>query len=352
MTTYPPPGGWRQRVRRAGGAVLRASLKISPRLMAWVIRQQFARNGAQIAASLRAAAPSGVTAVKDERYDDGEDALLDVYTPATATAPGTSLPTVVWIHGGGFVGGSKGELDGYFRMLAAAGFTVVGVDYSLAPAARYPTPVRQVMAALRHIQTEADRLHVDPTRLIVAGDSAGAHIAAQVAALVTNPSYGEQVGVAPTISADQLVGAVLCCGVYDLRLVTPNSPLASFVLTFGWSYSGVRAYSDDEYFASTTAVPRHVTAAFPPTFVTVGNADPLLAQSRVLVAALEAVGVDVDTLLYADDHHPPLGHEYQFDLTLEDGRTALHRLIAFLRRTTGPSGRDRAGVTPAALGWR
>jgi acetyl esterase/lipase len=304
--------------------------------MAWAIRWQFAKNGAQLAEALRAAAPGGVSAVKDERYDDGEDALLDVYTPDTAVAAGSSLPTVVWTHGGGFVAGSKDELDGYFRMLAAAGFTVVGVDYSLAPGARYPTPVRQLMAALRHVEANAVRLHVDPTQLILAGDSAGAHISAQIAAIVTTPGYGELVGVAPTIAPDRLVGAVLCSGVYDLSAVNPNSPLASFVHTFGWSYSGLRHFRHDSSFTSTTAVPRHVTGAFPPTFITVGNADPLLEQSRVLQAALERVGVDVDALLFADDHQPPLGHEYQFDLAREEARTALHRLIAFLRRRTGP----------------
>jgi acetyl esterase/lipase len=308
--------------------------------MAWLIRREFAKNGARMAASLRAAAPSGVSAVKDERYDSDVDARLNVYTPGAAAPAGRSLPTVVWTHGGAFVGGSKDELDGYLRMIAHAGFTVAGVEYTLAPAATYPKPVSQVMEALRHLQTNSDRLHVDPSRIIVAGDSAGAHITAQVAAIATDPGYARQVGVASAIGADQLAGVVLCCGIYDLDRLSPSSPLKNFVLAVGWSYSGSRDYRNDHRFTSSTAIPRHITAAFPPTFITVGNADPLAPQSLALAAALESKGVAVDTLFFPEEHKPALGHEYQFDLSFDDARTALDRLIAFLQR------RSEAGATP------
>jgi acetyl esterase/lipase len=302
--------------------------------MAWVIRRQFAETGKQLAASLRADAPDGVSAVIDEQYDDHPDARLDVYAPEAAAISDRRLPTVVWTHGGGWVGGSKDEIGDYFRMIAAAGFTVVGVEYALAPGARYPTPVRQVMAALRHLQDNADRLHVDPVQLVLAGDSAGAHIAAQVAAIATNPGYGEQVGVTSTIAADQLRGVALCCGPYDLSLVDPDSPMRNFILTVAWAYSGTRDYRNNDHFMSTTTVSRHLSEAFPPTFITAGNADPLLAHSHVLGSALEAKGVNVETLFYPAEHQPPLPHEYQFDLTLDDGRAALHRLLAFFQRCT------------------
>jgi acetyl esterase/lipase len=95
--------------------------------------------------------------VINESYDDSPHARFDVYTPHGASSP---LPTLVWTHGGAFVGGSKDEIGDYLRMIAVSGLTVVGVEYSRAPAARYPTPVRQVMAALRHLQANPDRLHI------------------------------------------------------------------------------------------------------------------------------------------------------------------------------------------------
>jgi acetyl esterase len=167
LTGPSPPTGWRGIAVRVALAGLRASLTVSPRPMVWAIRRQFAKNGAQLSETLRAHAPAGVTALIDECYGHHRDERLDAYWPDTA-GPTTRLPTVVWTHGGGFLGGNKDELAGYFQMIAATGLTVVGVDYSLAPRATYPSPVRQVMAALRYLRANADRLHVDPTRLVLA----------------------------------------------------------------------------------------------------------------------------------------------------------------------------------------
>jgi acetyl esterase/lipase len=288
-----------------------------------------------------ARAPRDVVVVTDERYGDEPEELLDVYGPRPAVDAGPSgsaRPTVVWTHGGGFIGGSKEEPAGYLRRIAQAGFTVVGVGYTLAPGARYPTPARQLMAALAHLQADAGRLGIDPTRLVLAGDSAGAHVSAQVAAIVTNPSYSRDMGIAPTIEAEQLRGVALCCGLYDLAAINrsppPDGPLDSFIKAVAWNYSGNRHFRRDAHFLSTMSVAGHVTAAFPPAFVTAGNADLLQGQSRALAARLEAEGVDVETLFFASDHEPPLPHEYQFDLDGADGQLALERLVAFFGRCT------------------
>jgi acetyl esterase/lipase len=313
---------------------LRASLRFSPRPAALLIRRQFARSGKELAAALQARAPLDIVVVTDERYDAHPDALLDVYVPAWAARPGTRLPTLVWTHGGAFIGGSKDELAGYMRMIADAGFTVVAMRYSLAPEERYPTQLRQVMAALAHLQADSDRLHVDPTQFVLAGDSAGAHITVQVAAIVTNPDYARDVGVDPTIERTQLRGVALFCGVYDLARVDASSPFRDVLRVALWAYSGSRHARDDHRFTSATAVIDRVTETFPATFLTVGNTDPLATQSAAIAAALTSHGVEIDTLVYPPDHQPPLGHEYQFDLDLDDAGTALVRLISFLRRHT------------------
>jgi acetyl esterase/lipase len=308
---------------------LRASLWFSPRPAAWAIRQLFVRTGRQTAARLAEGAPDDVSTVVDERYGASASERLDVYRPADAPP---ALPTLVWTHGGAFVGGSKEEIGGYLRRIAAAGFTVVGLEYALAPAAHYPTPVRQVMAALAHLQAYAVRLGVDPERIMLAGDSAGAHITAQVAAIITSAPYAAEVGVEPTLATGRLRAVALFCGVYDIAaLYDPASPLRDLVAAVGWSYSGHRNYREDERFRSATAVAGQVGPGFPPAFVTVGNADPLAGQSRTLVEALRANGVTVESLFYPDDHHPPLGHEYQFDLATDAGRQALACLVDFLR---------------------
>jgi acetyl esterase len=99
------------------------------------------------------------------------------------------------------------------------------------------------------------------------------------------------------------------------------------------AYSG--PFLDDPAFA-TWSVADNVTSRFPPTFLTVGNTDPLRPHSERLAEKLRAQGAEVETLFFAEDHEPPLGHEYQFDLDTDAGQLFLERLVAFLRQRLGP----------------
>jgi acetyl esterase/lipase len=328
----PNRHGWRALVGRAALLALLGSLLVSPRPMALLLRREFEKSGAERAERLRPAAPSEIHVVADEPYEPGPDSRLDVYVPSEAVTAGRQLPVLVWVHGGAFIGGSKEELDYYFRGVAEMGFCVVAVRYSLAPGARYPEPVRQSMAALGYVTAHAARLHADPARIMLAGDSAGSHIVSQLAAAVTNPDFARDIGVAPAISADDLRAVVLCCGIYDFVAAATDPSMKRLMLSLGWAYSGTRDFLSDEYFVSTTAVADYLTDRFPPTFMTVGSADPLRPQTEGMYAALEAAGVAVETLFYPADHEPPLSHEYQFDLSLADGQIAFERLITFLRR--------------------
>lgn len=327
----PPSGGLGRRIALGAATfALNASLLVTPRYAALMLRRAFAEGGERTARGLEAHSPEGVDSLTDERYGDEPEMLLDVHRPRSA--PG-ALPALVWVHGGGFVGGSKEELAGYFTLIASHGYAVVAPSYSLAPEHRYPTPVRQVTAALRHLEENAERLGIDPARLALGGDSAGAQIAAQIAALVTAPGYADAVGVRPTIAPAALRGLVLACGPYDLGLAGKAATPAGhrFLHTVLWAYSGKRRFLDDPTFAM-VSVPDHVTSAFPPALITVGNADPLREHSELLAERLQGSGVELETVFFPDDHEPPLGHEYQFDLDSEAGRLFLERVVAFLGR--------------------
>src|SRR4051794_20430513 len=157
----------------AAGALL-VTARTTPWPSALLIRAVFDRGAGRASAALEKYVPGDLVEVVDEAYDIASpDGRLDVFRPPRAEP----LPTVVWVHGGAFVSGSKGDVANYLRVLAGRGFTTVGVDYSIAPGSRYPTPVRQVAAALAHLVDHADRLGVDPGRIVLAGDSAGAQIA-------------------------------------------------------------------------------------------------------------------------------------------------------------------------------
>ncbi len=269
--------------------------------------------------------PPGVTAILDQQYDpDNADVRLDVFHPADTAQART---TVVWVHGGGWLSGSKEFVANYLKILASKGFTVVGVGYSLAPGAIYPTPVRQVNTALGYLVKNAARLQIDPSRIVLAGDSAGPQIALQVATMILQPSYAKLMNMQPTLRKDQLAGLMFYCGLY---WIDPADVTNSYFQAELWSYSGTRDFLTDKRFATAWVMDR-LDSDFPPAFVSVGSEDGLRPQSIAFADKLEKSGVRVDRVIFPTDLKPPLYHEFQFDLRRPEAQLALEKSVEFLR---------------------
>jgi acetyl esterase len=306
--------------------------QITPWPAALFFRVLFDYGGVQMADALAKHVPAGVAARIDEHYDASDpDARLDVFFPVAVENSGKALTTIVWIHGGGFLSGSKEQVANYARIYAAEGYVVASVNYSLAPSAKYPKPLHQVNAALAFLQKNAARFHIDPSRIVLAGDSAGAQLAAQTANIISVPDYAKAVGVLPAISRKQLIGVLLFCGIYDAKSVRPGGGvMGEFLRTVGRAYFGTENFASDPQVAQ-FSVTNHITAQFPSTFISAGNADPLLPHSLALADAIEKQGGKVERLFFPADHTPPLGHEYQFTLDTDAGKLALSRALNFLR---------------------
>ncbi len=311
----------------AGG--LYAAFQLSPYPSVWLIRRAFDRGAHEASEALRKHLPAGVVERLDLRYDPADsDAIFDLFLPPASA--GARPPVIVWIHGGAWISGDKRDVANYLRVLAGQGFATVGINYTIAPGATYPTPVRQANRALAYLAANADALGVDASRVALAGDSAGAQIAAQLALVVSVPAYAAQIGVAPAIPRTHLRAALLHCGGHDPDSIQLDGAFGGFLRTVFWAYFGVKDFSGDPRLAQ-FSIPRNVTRDFPPAFISAGNADPLEPHSKALAAALAKAGAPAETLFFPQDHQPPLGHEYQFDLDGEAGRLALARSVAFLR---------------------
>jgi acetyl esterase/lipase len=315
----------------AVGAVA-AATSLSPRPGAALIRAAFERGGAQRHRALEVGRPDDVGVVTRTYRDDQQ---LDVYRPDDTT---DALPTVVWTHGGGGLSGRRTDDAGWFARLAREGFTVVALDYRLAPAATYPAALRDVTDALAFVTAHADELGADLGRVVLGGDSAGAQMTAQLAVAATSPAYARRIGLPTVLGRDQLRGVVLACGYYDLDVFRGAGeslarPLRWAVRTILWSITGSR--DPDPSLLDEMSSARHATEAFPAALVLGGNGDPLTdTQSRPLADHLRRLGVDVTTVFYEPDHLPELPHEYQFDLSLPDACDAFDSVVAFARRVT------------------
>lgn len=258
----------------------------------------------------------------------GDDTTLDVFSPSSGT---DALTTVIWIHGGAWISGDKRDVAPYLRMLASEGYTAIGLNYAIAPEVIYPGAVEQLNDALGFLLENADDYRIDPQRIVLAGDSAGAQLASQLAVLTTNPDYANLLGIAPTLSPSQLIGTILNCGVYDLDAMAELNGISAWGFKIAlWSYTGTRDWSDT-YAGATMSTIDFVTADLPPTHISGGNGDALTwIQSVPMHTALKNAGVEVSSLFWPAHHEPALPHEYQFHLDYDEAQQAMQETLTFL----------------------
>lgn len=309
------------------------AFRISPWPAALLIRQAFNSEAVKVNKRLEKFVPENIRSFENLQFDlTDKDAFLDSYFPGPGSSK-SKYPVIVWIHGGGLISGSRDQIANYCKILSSKGFVAITIDYTIAPEGKYPTPLRQVNKALKYISENSDKLNADTSFIILAGDSGGSMIAAQVANIIYNQEYAEFTKVQPGIASRQLKGLLLYCGIYDISNIKTEGQFGYFMQTVLWSYFGKKDISDDRY-ANSASVFEHIGKRFPPSFISAGNGDPLLSQSLTLSRKLTNMGFEVDSLFFPDNMQPPLPHEYQFALDTRAGQLALERSLVFLNNLT------------------
>jgi acetyl esterase len=111
--------------------------------------------------------------------------------------------------------------------------------------------------------SNAAELGIDPGAIVLAGDSAGAQIAAQLAMITTDPTYAARMDMVPQLHPEQLAAVLLLSGAYDLEGIDPQGQHGWFVRTVLWAYSGTRNFTTDERFRLASVTRRPVPPASP-----------------------------------------------------------------------------------------
>ena len=251
--------------------------------------------------------PQGVTEYRNISYGcHGTWNLLDVYTPADALG---SLPTIVSIHGGGYVYGSKEIYRRYGMDMARRGFAFVNFNYRLAPKWKFPTPLHDTNAVLHWICKNAARYHLDPDRIILLGDSAGAQLTSQYAAMAANPQYASlfRMDMAPVTI--RCVG--LFCGMYDMAA---NGARERKGLTL--DYLGRKIPADDPRFD----VLKNIDGAYPPAFLATACHDFLRPCAEPMYNFLREKGVAAQYRCYGTEEDESIGHVFHVNITLPEAR--------------------------------
>ena len=226
---------------------------------------------------------------RDIAYGDAERHRLDVFRPLTPVPAATAQeprPMVVFVHGGGFIGGDKGAADAPFynnigAWASRSGYVGVTMTYRLAPSAPWPAGAEDVAAAIAWLRAHGSAYGGDPSSLFVMGQSAGA---VHVAGYLADTRYA---------AAESLAGAVLFSGLYDLARLT-RSPLED-------AYFG----TDAARFAAQSTLAGLLTTPVPCLYsVAEFDPDSFQQQAGYLVAAhLAAKGVLPRMLYFAGHNH-------------------------------------------------
>lgn len=310
-------------------SIIFLAFKLSPYPSVLIIRYAFNKEAVRVNMELEKHVPGKIETISNVHYDeDDPDAFLDAYFHRDSVKVKNKLPVIVWTHGGGLISGDKSQVSNYCKILAARGYVVVSIDYTIAPEAKYPTPIQQLNTALAYISSNPDVFHADTTFFVLAGDSGGSMISAAAANVITSRPYSEITKIRPGLNPQQLKGLLLYCGIYEIDNLNTEGAFGSFLKSVMWAYFDTKDISNDAY-AKTASVTNFLTSAFPPAFISAGNKDPLLSQSKLLASKLSALNIPIDTLFYPENHEPDLGHEYQFTFN-EAGKLALDRSIKFL----------------------
>ena len=146
---------------------------------------------------------------------DGVSLIGDFYVPK---APG-KYPVMVAVHGGGWQGGARAGYRYWGPYLAERGIALYAIDYRLLKPGQpsYPQAVHDVRAAVQFVKSKAADLKIDPDRVGLMGDSAGAHLAALVALAGDAPVFAKGYPGDPYAAVSTKVKAVVSAyGVFDL----------------------------------------------------------------------------------------------------------------------------------------
>lgn len=139
--------------------------------------------------------------------------LLDIYLPKNRNG---KVPTIINIHGGGWVYGTKETYQFYGLSLAKEGFGFVNFNYHLAPDVEFPSELNEVNDVMHWVAENGKKYDLDPDNIFIVGDSAGGQMAEQYLTILANDKFREKFGYEkPNLN---IRAAALNCGAYFLLI--------------------------------------------------------------------------------------------------------------------------------------
>ena len=220
----------------------------------------------------------------------------DLYLPKASSPEANNWPVVLMVHGGGWSGRDRSDMESTAEKLAKKGYAVFNVSYRFAPQFMYPAPVQDLQLALLWLQNNATQYQFDLHRVNAWGYSSGAHLVAQVASV--KPGEAQTLNLSPPLPK---IRAVVAGGIPADLSQYSNSPIVV-------PFLGVKRDENPQLYKDASPV-THISADDPPVFLYHGKLDRLVEKEQSInyYNALRKAGVPAE--LYLD---PWWGHLAMF----------------------------------------
>jgi acetyl esterase/lipase len=245
--------------------------------------------------------------------ESGYDAKMDVYVSRDSVR----APTLIYIHGGGWTGGTKEQAMLQIMPWLAMGWTVANVEYRLARNALAPAAVEDARCALRWVVARAKDYNVDTTRIVLTGHSAGGHLALTTGMLPVAAGLDRECVGTQEVKVAAIVNWYGIADVVDL-LDGPNMK--------AYAVAWLGSMTNREDVARRVSPLTYVRAGLPPVITIHGDADPTVPYTQALRLrdALTKAGVPNELVTIPGGHHG--------GFTREEDLRAYSAIDAFLRR--------------------
>lgn len=253
-----------------------------------------------------------------KRYDDiaygeyGRYNLLDIYHKKDVTSP---QKTIIDIHGGGWTYGDKDVYQHYCMDMAQRGFTVVNFSYRLSPEDPYPAALEDINAAFTWVAENAAAYNIDLDKICVTGDSAGAQLASQYLALLTNSAFRRLFSMQIPYEQIKVKAVALNCGCYDMRGRMETQEDDPFL-----AYIDKALTEDRELTLEQIDTVKYINADFPPAYIMSAEYDFLKEHVKPMYELLRAKGIVCEWKLYGKAEDTYMGHVFHLNQRLEEAK--------------------------------
>lgn len=223
--------------------------------------------------------------IKDIEYAKiGDTSLaLDLHLPRGEK----KSPLIVWIHGGAWRAGSKKNMP--LGKLVEEGFPIASVEYRLSPVAKFPAQIHDIKAAIRYLRANANEWKLHTDTIVIAGASAGGHLAALAGVTNNNAQLEGTIGTHPDASSS-IQGIISFFGASDLTtILSQSTPHGLSVRTPALKLLLGNLPDDVPELAQLASPVFHIDNNAPPLLLFHGDLDPQMPvnQSLQLLGAYE-----------------------------------------------------------------